>query len=328
MGFNSIIQKRAADVLFERRLQAEKRADAVKREVFEKFPRARELDSGISGSGIAAARAVLRGGDVTEEMKKLRDSNLSMQAELKQLLTDNGYPADAFEPRYQCAQCNDTGYYEEQGKTLVCPCLRQALVQEACNELNRFAPLELCTFDSFRLDYYDKQPDPALHMSPYELMKKVLHFCKDYALQFTPASGSILMKGGTGLGKTHLSLAIANEVIRRGYGVMYVSAPAVAQKLEKQYFSRSQGDDSLADMLTDCDLLIIDDLGTEFRTQFTVAQFYNMFNARMLRHKPVIINTNLTLRELEQAYSERFVSRIIGGSTKLDFIGRDIRVRK
>ena len=328
MGFNSTIQKRAADVLFQRRLLAEKRADAVKREVFEKYPRARELDRGISDSGVAAARAVLKGGDVVEEMKKLRDSNLSMQAELKKLLTDNGYPADAFEPHYQCKRCGDTGYYEEQGRTVVCTCLRQTLVQEACAELNRTAPLALSTFESFRLDYYDKQPDPALRLSPYDLMDKIFKFCKGYAQSFTPSSESILMKGGTGLGKTHLSLAIANEVIRRGYGVMYVSAPAIAQQLEKQYFSRSQTDESLADMLTDCDLLIIDDLGTEFRTQFTVSQFYNIFNARMLRHKPVIINTNLNLRELEQAYSERFVSRIIGGSTKLDFIGKDIRVRK
>lgn len=136
------------------------------------------------------------------------------------------------------------------------------------------------------------------------------------------------MKGATGLGKTHLSLAIANEVIRRGYGVIYVSAPALLSQLEKEYFSRSPLSNGTTEMLNDCDLLIIDDLGTEFRTQFSAAQIYNIFNARILCHKPVIINTNLTMTELEKAYSERFVSRINGVAQKLDFLGEDVRIKK
>ncbi len=327
MGFNSTVQKTAADRLFERRIQAEKLAERTKAEFFEKCPRARELDKGITNSGVQAARAVLKGGDVVSEMKKLRDSNLAMQQELKELLEKYGYPDNALEPGYSCKKCRDTGYYETGGRTVVCACLKQALVKAACDELNRTAPLSLSTFDSFNLNYYDKQVDYKLGMSPYQLMEKIFKFCKNYADSFTPSSGSILMRGATGLGKTHLSLAIANDVIRRGYGVVYVSAPSIAQKLEKQYFSRSD-DESLADLLTDCDLLIIDDLGTEFKTQFTAAQFYNIFNARMLRHKPLIINTNLTLSELEKAYTQRFVSRIVGESTKLDFVGKDVRIRK
>ena len=328
MGFNSNVQKIAADRLFERRIQAEKRAERTKAEFFEKCPRASELDRGITNSGVQAARAVLKGGDVVSEMKKLRDSNLAMQAELKELLHKNGYSETALEPDYKCKKCSDTGYYETEGRTVLCTCLKQELVRAACDELNRTAPLSLSTFDSFSLEYYDRQTDPNYGVVPYQHMDKVLKFCKAYAESFTPDSGSILMKGATGLGKTHLSLAIANEVIRRGYGVVYVSAPAISQKLEKQYFSRGDSDDSLTDILTDCDLLIIDDLGTEFKTQFTVAQLYNIFNARMLRHKPVIINTNLTMRELEQSYTQRFVSRISGESTKLDFFGKDIRIRK
>lgn len=328
MGFNSSIQKKAADVLFERRIAAEKRAEHTKEEVFRKCPQARELDRQIAGTGVQAARAVLKGGDVTAEMQKLRDTNLRLQAELQQLLTDNGYPADAFEPHYSCSLCGDTGYIEEDNRTVVCSCLKQTLVQLACDELNRTAPLALSTFDSFRLDYYDQQYSPSLGLSPYRLMGKILQFCRTYAQSFTPNSESILMRGATGLGKTHLSLAIANEVIRRGYGVVYVSAPSVVQKLEKQYFSRGETDDSLMDILTGCDLLIIDDLGTEFRTQFSVSQLYNVFNARMLQHKPVIINTNLDLVDMEKAYSQRFVSRIVGSSTKLDFVGDDVRVQK
>ena len=328
MGFSSTIQKTAADKLYERRLSAEKLAERNKAEFFAKCPRAEELDKAITSCGVQAARAVLRGGDVVAEMKKLRDENLSMQAELKSLLAKNGYAENALEPQYHCSKCSDTGYYDVDGRTVVCQCLKQALVKAACDELNRTAPLSLSTFETFSLDYYDKQFDPQIRMSPYALMEKVFKFCKGYADDFSKTSKSIFMEGATGLGKTHLSLAIANEVIKKGFGVVYVSAPTIAQKLEKQHFSRDGGYESLEDLLTDCDLLIIDDLGTEFKSQFTVAQFYNIFNARLLRHKPTIINSNLTMRELEKSYTQRFVSRIWGESTKLNFVGSDIRIRK
>ena len=144
---------------------------------------------------------------------------------------------------------------------------------------------------------------------------------------FNSHSESILMKGATGLGKTHLSLAIANEAIKRGYGVIYASAPQLVSKLEKIYFSNKE-DDSTFDMLVECDLLIIDDLGTEFHSQFSVSQLYNIFNSRMLSNKPVIINTNLTIRDLQENYTDRFVSRICGNARQLDFLGRDIRIRR
>ena len=136
------------------------------------------------------------------------------------------------------------------------------------------------------------------------------------------------MKGDTGLGKTHLSLAIANDVIRRGYSVVYASAPILSRRLEKQYFQRGGAEEHTFDLLADCDLLIIDDLGAEYHNKFNVSELYNLFNARLLRGKPVIINTNLSLRELEEVYSHRFVSRVMGNAEKLDFFGRDIRVKR
>lgn len=326
MGYSSSVYKSAADRLFERRLKAEKEADRRRSEIFKKLPRTKELEMGISSCGIKAARAVIGGGDVTEEMKNLRDRNLAMQSELAEILNSNGYDINVFEPSYRCKKCNDTGYYDENGRTLVCNCLKQALVSCACEELNRTAPLSLSTFDSFSLDYYDKEVDSKTGISPYNHMSKILRYCKSYADNFTKNSDSILMKGATGLGKTHLSLSIANEVIKKGYGVIYVSAPSLMQKLEKQYFSRN--DDTATDMLIECDLLIVDDLGTEFHSQLSVSLMYNIFNSRMLANKPVIINTNFDLRELEKNYTERFVSRIIGNAQKLDFLGSDIRVRK
>ncbi|MGN0501729.1 MAG: ATP-binding protein [Ruminococcus sp.] len=326
MGYSSSVYKAAADKLFERRLKAEKEADRRKAEIFKQLPRTKELEKEISRCGIQAARAVIGGGDVAEEMKNLRDRNLAMQSELAEILASNGYDKNVFEPAYLCKKCNDTGYFEENGRTLVCSCLKQALVSCACEELNRTAPLSLSTFDSFSLDFYDREIDSKTGISPYNHMSKILRYCQSYADNFSKNSGSILMKGATGLGKTHLSLAIANEVIKKGYGVIYVSAPSLMQKLEKQYFSRN--DDAATDMLIECDLLIVDDLGTEFHSQLSVSLMYNIFNSRMLANKPVIINTNLDLKELEKNYTERFVSRIIGNAQKLDFLGSDIRVRK
>ena len=324
---NQNVYKAAADRLFERRLKAEKEADRRKAEIYKKLPRTRELEKEISRCGIQAARAVIGGGDVAEEMKNLRDRNLAMQAELAENLTSNGYDKNVFETSYRCKRCKDTGYYEENGRTLVCNCLKQALVSCACEELNRTAPLSLSIFESFSLDYYESEVDSKTGISPYNHMSKILRYCQSYAENFSKNSESILMKGATGLGKTHLSLAIANEVIKKGYGVIYVSAPSFMQKLEKQYFSRDD-DNSAIDMLMECDLLIVDDLGTEFHGQLSVSQMYNIFNSRMLANKPVIINTNLTMRELEKIYTERFVSRIVGNAQKLDFLGSDIRVRK
>lgn len=327
MGYSSSVYKTAADRLFERRLKAERDADRRRKAIYSEIPRVKELEKEISACGIKAARAVIKGDDVQPEIEKLRDKNLAMQKELKDLLASNGYSENVFEPHYICNKCGDTGYYDENGKTLVCSCLKNMLVACACEELNRTAPLALSTFDSFSLDYYDKREDPDLGTSPYIQMSKILAYCRNYAEKFRKNSESLLMKGATGLGKTHLSLAIANEVIKKGFGVIYASAPSLMTRLEKSYFSNSD-DDSALNMLIESDLLIIDDLGTEIHGQFSVSLLYNIFNSRMLSNKPIIINTNLTMRELEKIYTERFVSRINGNARKLDFLGDDIRIRR
>lgn len=328
MGYSSSVYKKAADILFERRLKAEKDADRRRADIYERLPITKELENSIASLSIQVARAVVSGKDVVFEMEKLRNNNLAMQQELEDVLVSNGYSKDVFEPIYTCKKCKDTGYYEDKGKTVVCSCLKKTLIACACEELNRTAPLSLSTFESFSLEYYDKNADSSNGIVPYEHMSKILRYCQHYADNFKKDSESILMKGHTGLGKTHLSLAIANEIIKKGYGVIYVSAPTLMQKLEKQFFSSGEKDDSTINMLLECDLLIVDDLGTEFHGQFSVSQMYNIFNSRMLSNKPIIINTNLTMRELEKIYTERFVSRISGNAQKLDFLGKDIRIRK
>ena len=166
MGYSSIIQKKAADRLAQRRLEARRNADFRREEIFAKLPRAAELEKGIGNSGIRAARAVVAGGNVAEELERLKNENLAMQEELKRLLVTNGYSADALEPDYTCKRCSDTGYYDENGITLMCGCLKQALTECACEELNRHAPLTLSTFDSFRIASAESSSRLSSSLSP------------------------------------------------------------------------------------------------------------------------------------------------------------------
>lgn len=328
MGYSKEIYRATKAKMEVRRTKAERRAEQIREEVYRKVPRIAELEKEISSCGILAVRAVLNGGDVRSTTESLRDKSLAMQSEVKKLLAENGYDENCFEPKYHCRYCKDTGYIEKGGKTVYCPCFKSLLTATACEELNRTAPLRLSTFESFDLNFYSHETDKETGVSPYDKMQKIFNYCVQYAKAFTTESKSLLMRGGTGLGKTHLSLAIANEVTKRGFGVIYVSAPMLMSKLSNMHFSRENDEDEYFEMLTKCDLLIIDDLGTEYSTQFSTAQFYNLCNSRMLLRKPLIINTNLSINELEKTYTPRFISRIYGEGVRLNFAGEDIRLKK
>lgn len=325
MGYNKSTYDLAKDRLYSRRRNSEKSAEERKKEVYSKIPKAEAINIEIANCGLGAAKAVVKGGNVKEEMKKLKRRSLYLQEELKTLLLDNGFSEDYMDIKYVCNKCEDTGSYEYNNKTLVCSCHKKLLTQIAYEELNSISPLKLSTFDTFKLKHYSKEKG-QFNVSPYNRMKNIFNYCQEYANEFIVTSESLLLRGATGLGKTHLSLAIANELIGKGFGVVYVSAPVILSKLEKEHFSGDHyGEEQTLKTLNDCDLLIIDDLGTEFLTSFSKSTIYNIFNTRILLEKPIIFNTNLTLKELEESYSQRFISRVMGNCTKLDFIGTDIR---
>lgn len=328
MGYSREVQNAAIQKLENRRLVAQREAEFKKDKIFQELPEAERLEREIASCGISAARTVLKGGNVKEELEKLKEKSLELQAEYSNVLSKMGYTIEDTEPKYYCKKCNDTGYVELNNRTVMCDCLKQAMVESACAELNRYSPLSLCTFDDFDLSYYSHDIEEGYPRSSYEQMNRIFNYCKNYAKDFNKNSASLFMKGETGLGKTHLSLSIANDVIKKGFGVIYVSAPSIVSKLEKEHFSYNKGEVSTESALLDCDLLIIDDLGTEFATQFSTSSIYNIFNSRLLADKPVIINTNLTLQELEKLYSQRFVSRITGQAVRLDFFGKDVRILK
>lgn len=323
MSYSSETIAKAKQTLEKRKKRAERTRLLRKIEVSEKIPEIAEYDETISSAGLAVAQAIGMGGNAEEYIQQLSEINLSLQAKVKQLLKENGYPENYLETPYTCPICNDTGF----SGIYFCECHKALLKEIALNELASVSTSANCTFENFNLDYYPQPVDPALGVSPRNRMASVLEYCKCYAEDFDSESESLYMHGATGLGKTHLSLAIANEVTKKGYRVIYDTAQNIFSSLEKEKFSYGNTYERENEILG-CDLLIIDDLGSEFSTNFTSSALYNIINTRINRSKPVIISTNLTEEELEAKYTQRVTSRIIGNYASLLFIGKDIRQLK
>ena len=323
MGYGKDVYQAVMEKLNLQRVAAEQESRRRRDDFYAACPRVAEIERLLSHTAVQAAKAVLGSGNSGEILAKLKENNLALQEERRQLLASAGLPEDYLQPHYQCPKCEDTGYIDGR----MCSCLKELLRKEAYRRLNDSTPLSLCTFDSFSLSYYPDTSDSPDRPSPRAQIGKILSYCRRYAANFSPDSPSLLMQGGTGLGKTHLSLSIANEAIERGFGVIYGSTQNLASSLEKERFRRDS-DDETNQMLLSCDLLILDDLGTEFSTSFIDAAIYNIVNTRLMSKRPTIISTNLSLREMETRYTERFVSRIIGSYIRLFFYGSDVRQQR
>lgn len=326
MGYSKEIIDTAVRIMEQRRSQSAAEAEQRRGDYFARYPRALEIERELARNGARAAKAVVMGGDVRSHLERLKQDSLALQAELAAVLQDSGVPEDYLEIRYACPLCQDMGYIDGR----ICSCMRQLLRQVAYDRLNALFPLSLSSFNTFSLDLYEDEPQREGGVSPRKRMEDIFRYCKNYALRFDPRlSPSLLMQGATGLGKTHLSLAIAKTAIDMGFGVIYGSAPSLMGKLEKEKFHRDWEDaETVENHLLECDLLILDDLGTEFSTSFSCSAIYNILNSRLMASKPTVISTNLTMRELEKQYSQRLVSRIMGNHVRLEFLGSDIRQKK
>lgn len=328
MSYSNTVYSKAYKILDERQSRAVNAAEERKRKIYAEIPRVEAIEHELASLSIKAARAVFAGGDAKELLELLAQQSKDLREEAQTLLLGAGYDKNALEPQFTCPVCQDRGLVELNNKTITCECFKELLKECACKEVNSLSPLNLSTFESFDLAYYPDVETPE-GVNPRRRMTQILNYCKAYAMNFTKDSKSLLMRGATGLGKTHLSLSIANEVLKKGFSVAYVSAPDILFQLERAHFSYDYTEEQeILSTLSECDLLIIDDLGTEFTTNYTTSQIYNFFNNRILRKKPIIINTNFTIKELENAYTQRFVSRIMGSCDKLDFVGKDIRPQK
>lgn len=322
MGYSKETFEKANEKLSLRRQKAFYDAEKRREEIYKKIPRVYEIEKQLAHTGLTAAKAVLSGSDTKTELIKLKDENLKLQGEMQILLVEQGYTTADLDERYICPLCRDHGYIDG----IMCGCMKKLLRDIAFNEVNALSPLSLSSFDTFDLSYYPNEPNHEGNV-PRVRMTKIFDFCKKYAENFNGKNHSILMLGGTGLGKTHLSLAIAGRVIERGFGVIYCSTPRVLSAIEREHFTKGSERATLT-RLEQCDLLIIDDLGTEFGTQFNNVTVYNLLNNRILCQKPTIVNTNLSTGELKSRYTERFVSRLIGEEIFFEFIGKDIRLEK
>ena len=270
-----------------------------------------------------AARAVFAsGGESQEAMEQVKQKNLSLQRERAALASE--YFEEGFlDDSPLCDRCGGSGYLGSS----MCECLTELCRQEQKKEISVLAGGKE-NFSQFRLDYYPDRPDPKLGFSPRQVMEKNFRTCRSYASLFSQHSGNLLFIGGTGLGKTFLSACVARTVADRGYSVVYETASHLFSNLERAKFSGDEDARKLCEKYTACDLLIIDDLGTEMPGQFVTAALYSLVNDRLIAGKPMVISTNLNVDELSRRYSPQIASRLHGSFTRLTFLGEDIRVLK
>ena len=321
MGYNRNNLKRIKEEYLTKHLVAEREAEACLRQVHAKLPEVADIDRKLSRLGIDLMGIALKGGaDLEARLAEKRRETDELNEKRAALLVAGGYPADYTDVKYECKKCADSGYVGIK----MCDCMRNALIMAGFESSGIARLLDKQTFENFSLEYYRQSPEG------YRMMERIFEFAKNYAETFEPGkSESIAMFGGTGLGKTHLSSAIAKRVIEKGNDVFYVTAVNMVADFEAEQFNSSQVEKGeLTDRYFDCDLLIIDDLGTELANQFTVSCLYNLLNVRINRGAATLISTNLTQQDLFKKYNDRITSRIIGEFRILPFTGTDIRMQK
>ena len=317
---NEILDK-ALKLIEQRRVRSEIEQSTRVDEIYEKITRVIDVRKELALTSIKLTKLIIsKEKDISSGLEELKNSNLNLQKMEKELLISGGYPADYLEIKPICAACGDTGYLKGER----CECLNKLMKSINIEAINKVSALKLSDFSEFDLSYYSKTKDEKTGVVPFEVMSDIYNFCKKYAMNFNANSKGIFMAGETGLGKSHLSLAIAKAVIEKGYTVAYGSAHDFLRTIEAENFGRAENNDTLGSLL-DVDLLILDDLGAEFTSPFNLSVVYNIIDTRCNHQKPTIISSNLSLKELEDRYSPRVVSRLLSLFTYLRFVGKDIR---
>ncbi|MBQ8237402.1 MAG: ATP-binding protein [Oscillospiraceae bacterium] len=323
MGYSAEVIRRARARLAQAKSDRESENQRSLRQAYAEQPRLREIDKQLRITmAMAAQAAFASGGDFGGAMESVRQQNLALQRERAEII------AMHFEPGFLddapiCGVCGGSGYVGSN----MCACLRELCRQEQKKELT-FLSAGQESFDQFRLDYYPDRMDPKWGVNIRTVMERTFEVCKKYALTFSDRSGNLLFSGDTGLGKTFLSACIARAVADRGFSVVYESAGHLFTKLERAKFSNDENAREEVRKYTACDLLIVDDLGTEMSGQFVTAALYSLINDRLLESKPMIISTNLNTEDLTRRYNAQIASRLRGSFTRVAFLGDDIRIKK
>lgn len=323
MGYSRENLKRIKDELSEKRQNARAQAESRMHELEDKYPDLRALNKVIAETGGRIMDAVFSkdGKNIDEKLAQIEAEHEANIGFRKQFLETYGYPSDYLDVKYDCPICSDEGY-DDNGK--MCICMKRALAFATYESSGIGRLITKQSFDNFSTKYYAPGRER-------DNINQIVDYCRDYAEEFSSNSGeNMLFCGTTGLGKTHLSTSVAKIVIDRGYDVVYETAQKIFDDFESEKFSRNYSDtrSSLTDRYFDCDLLIIDDLGTEMSTQFTVSCLYNLINTRINNEKSMIISTNLEKEKLRERYADRITSRLFGEFSVMVFLGKDIRAQK
>lgn len=317
------VYTRAAAELARRRRAAEDAAAAFREELYSSLPQLRRFDGEAAEICRHMTSAALEGDTARVEKQRLALQELT--ARRSAFLQQADIDEELLRPQYTCHYCRDTGYTAE-GKR--CRCFTRLLQEGAADSLPAGVLSACGGFEEFDLTYYsDKEENGRI---PRETMKDILARCRDYAASFSRKSGNLLFYGCTGLGKTFLSVAIAREVLKKGFSVQYVSAQALIDCFERVRFSRNAtaDDQEVTRSILTCDLLILDDLGSEAVNSFSQSVLYQVINDRLTEGRATVISTNLNPTGFKKTYNERIVSRLIGSYTLLGFVGCDIRIQK
>lgn len=315
MGFNRENYARIKAEYDGKYLRAEQEAQFRKSEIHALLPEVAKIDSELSMSGVRVYEAAISGDKA--RINQIADENLQLIEKRGRLLVAAGFPSDYTDVKYECIHCGDTGVVEHR----MCKCLKEKLILAGLETSGMSELIKSQTFDNFDLGFYTGEAKAR--------MSAILEIAKKYANSFDPEkSGSIIMMGNTGLGKTHVSSAMGGIIINNGFDVYYSTAVDMMADFENERFSNVKSDSLRSEKYFSCELLIIDDLGTELINQFTTSCLYNVINSRLIKKKPTIINTNFTREDLRKKYMDRITSRIFGEYTVLPFLGTDIREKK
>ena len=319
MGFNRNNYIRIKEEYNGKYRRAEEEAKLRRHEVELAVPGVAEINKQLSLTGIEIMEAAMKNDMAAIEAVKAK--NLELMEARARLLVEAGYPFDYTEIKYECPLCGDTGAIDNK----MCICMRKKLVEAGFESSGMSGLIREQRFSNFSLDYYRQSPEE------YKRMSTIYNLLLQYAEGFKPGeSKNIAMFGSTGLGKTHLSSAVAGKIIEGGHDVYYIGAQGMIADFEYNRFGNSGmgGADGDVDRYIECDLLIIDDLGTEVNNQFTTSCLYNVINTRLNKKKPTLISTNLTPDEFRHRYWDRITSRVFGEYVILPFVGKDVRSQK
>ncbi|MGM9646225.1 MAG: ATP-binding protein [Eubacteriales bacterium] len=286
--------------------------------VYSEIPEIKKIDDELRKTGSDVIHAVLGGNDdIDQKISEIKKENLALQKKRADILVSKGYSPDYTSVKYDCEKCRDTGY----DGVYMCECFRKALVMKGFESSGISNLLKEQNFESFSLDYY-KDDEKAY-------MEDNFRDLYDFAHNFENDKRSFLLMGATGLGKTHLSTSVAKVVIEKGYDVVYETAQNIFSDFASDRFRNSYSDsEPVSDKYLNCDLLIMDDLGTEMISQFSVSCLYNIINTRLNKNLPIIASTNLSSEELRKVYQDRITSRLFGNFYIKLFVGKDVRQQK